>query len=86
MNKQILSNAVDKLYEEYLKILEDICNIENPTSCKEGVDASDVAAAGIPCMDNLGIRGGNSHSENEYAIKDSLKTSATQLAVIVANI
>lgn len=29
---------IDSLYEEYLGVLEDICNIESPTDCKEGLD------------------------------------------------
>lgn len=34
-----LFDTVDSLYESYIKIWEDICNIESPTSYKEGVDA-----------------------------------------------
>lgn len=30
---------VDELNEEYVKIWEDVCNIESPTNCKKGVDA-----------------------------------------------
>lgn len=48
-----------------------------------GSDASDVSAAGIPCLDNLGIQGGKSHSEHEFAVLPSLKTSAQRLAVII---
>ena len=48
-----------------------------------GSDASDVAAAGIPCLDNLGIQGGKSHSEHEFAVLASLKASAQRLAVII---
>lgn len=32
-------NEIQKLESEYLDILEDVCNIESPTVCKEGVDA-----------------------------------------------
>lgn len=48
-----------------------------------GSDASDVSAFGIPCLDNLGIRGGKSHSENEFAYLASLEICANQLAAII---
>jgi len=32
-------NKIDELNENYLAMLEDVCNIESPTSCKSGVDA-----------------------------------------------
>ena len=51
-----------------------------------GSDASDVSAFGIPCLDNLGIRGGKSHSENEFAYLASLQECANQLAAILYNI
>ncbi len=31
-------DKIDELYEKYLDVLEDVCNIESPTICKEGVD------------------------------------------------
>lgn len=34
-----LFQNIDNLYETYLKIWEDVCRIESPTDCKEGVDA-----------------------------------------------
>ncbi len=33
-----LFELIDEMYPEYLKIWEDICNIESPTAYKEGVD------------------------------------------------
>ena len=33
-----LFEIIDGLYPEYVKIWEDVCNIESPTACKEGVD------------------------------------------------
>ena len=38
MKDQIVK-IIDELNEEYVKIWEDICNIESPWNCKEGVDA-----------------------------------------------
>ena len=42
-------NKIDELYEHYVKVWEDVCNIESPTNYKAGVDAvgkyiSDIAA------------------------------------------
>lgn len=34
-----LLNTIEKLEERYVKILEDVCNIESPTNLKKGVDA-----------------------------------------------
>lgn len=51
-----------------------------------GSDGSDVSAAGIPCLDSLGIRGGKSHSEDEFAYLESLEICAKQLAAIVYHI
>ncbi len=38
MDNNILLNKIDELYDEYLSVWEDVCNIESPTSYKEGVD------------------------------------------------
>ena len=34
-----LYTLIDNLAEEYYKIWEDLCNLESPSACKEGVDA-----------------------------------------------
>ena len=38
MDHKILFDEIDRLYPEYLKVWEDVCNIESPTVYKEGVD------------------------------------------------
>ena len=38
MDCQKLFDIIDSLNEEYIKIWEDVCNIESPTNHKEGVD------------------------------------------------
>ncbi len=53
---------------------------------KGGSDAAYVTAAGIPCIDSLGVRGGDIHSINEYAYLDSLAASAKRIAAIALNI
>lgn len=39
INKETLFAAVESLYERYLDVWEDICNIESPSRYKEGIDA-----------------------------------------------
>ncbi len=39
MDKTVLFNEIDRLYDDYLKVWEDVCNLESPTNFKEGVDA-----------------------------------------------
>ena len=34
-----LIETIEELNEQYLDILEDVCNIESPTDYKDGVDA-----------------------------------------------
>lgn len=53
---------------------------------KGGSDAADVTAAGIPCVDNLGAKGGGIHSTNEYAYLSSLDTGVKKIATVIANI
>lgn len=51
-----------------------------------GSDAADVTAFGIPCVDSLGVRGGNIHTANEYGYLESLRESARRVAAVVAYI
>ena len=39
MDSQKLFFVIDSLNERYCKLWEEVCNIESPTACKEGVDA-----------------------------------------------
>lgn len=39
MKREELFQHIDNLYETYLGIWEEVCRIESPTGCKEGVDA-----------------------------------------------
>lgn len=57
-----------------------------PSKKSGGSDASDVSAFGIPCLDNLGIQGGKSHSENEFAYLASLEYGARRLGAILFHI
>ena len=40
MSNKNLIDVIDSLEDQYLNILEDVCNIESPTNCKEGVDST----------------------------------------------
>ncbi len=39
MKYEALFNIIDESFPKYLSLWEEVCNIESPTSCKEGVDA-----------------------------------------------
>lgn len=39
MDTKVLFEKIDELNEAYVKVWEDVCNIESPTAYKEGVDA-----------------------------------------------
>ena len=46
-------------------------------------DGNNLAAAGLPNIDSLGVRGGNIHSEREYALVDSLTERAKLSALML---
>ena len=51
-----------------------------------GSDAAYVTAAGIPCLDSLGVTGGAGHTRDEFAMLASLPLSAKMLAVIALSL
>ena len=51
-------------------------------TCLSGSDAAYVTLADIPCVDNLGVDGGNIHSVHEFARLDSLAQCAKRLAAV----
>lgn len=57
-----------------------------PAKRKGGSDAADVTAAGIPCVDSIGVGGGSIHSPDEYAYLASLAESAKRIAAVVAEV
>ncbi|MBQ9921850.1 MAG: M20/M25/M40 family metallo-hydrolase [Clostridia bacterium] len=48
-----------------------------------GSDAAYTTEAGIPCVDNIGIEGGEIHSLREYVRLDSLVETAKRIAAVV---
>ena len=49
---------------------------------KGGSDAAYISERGIPCIDSMGVSGGNIHSPGEFALIDSLAESAKRIAAI----
>ena len=47
MECKALFDRIDELNSEYVKVWEELCNIESPTACKEGVDACSAYLAKI---------------------------------------
>ena len=82
------------LSQRNLQLLEKINRIltqaQMPTlkniTQRGGSDANDATAAGVPAIDNLGIRGGGGHSNEEYALLDSLAPCANQLLTIISGL
>lgn len=52
------------------------------TKSAGGSDASYITAAGIPCIDSIGPRGGRMHSLDEFAYVDALPEAAKRLALV----
>ncbi len=48
-----------------------------------GSDAAYVTEAGIPCVEGMGVLGGEIHSINEYAFQNSLSDAAKRIAAII---
>lgn len=57
-----------------------------PSKSTGGSDAADVTVYGIPCIDNLGVHGGGIHAKTEYAMIESLRTSAQYIAAAALGI
>ena len=55
-------------------------------SSSGGSDAADATAFGLAAVDCIGVRGGEIHSPNEYAIKESIKLCAKRLAIACAEL
>ena len=53
-----------------------------PRMLRGGSDAADVTAYGGTCLDSLGVRGGGSHTANEYAWLESLAEAAKRVAAV----
>lgn len=51
-------------------------------SGKGSSDAGYITQAGIPCVDCLGVEGGDLHNIGEYALLDSLAASVKRLAAV----
>ena len=49
-------------------------------------DANLIQAAGVPCLDGLGVRGGNLHRTDEFIELDSLSERATLLALLLMRV
>lgn len=61
-------------------------NAMQPISLGGGSDAADVTAAGIPCLDGMGPKGGGIHSRSEFAYLASLPEAAKRVATILYNL
>ncbi len=49
-------------------------------------DGNNIAAAGVPVVDTMGVRGGAIHSADEFMIVDSLAERAALSALTISRI
>ena len=49
---------------------------------KGGSDAADVTSVGIPCLDSIGVRGGEIHKREEFAYLESLREAAKRVVAV----
>ena len=77
------TGAVETLFRRICEIYDEngIAPVEMRMSTG-GSDAADMAAAGLPVVDSIGVRGGRIHSRGEYAYVESLAEAAKRLAAI----
>lgn len=78
-NRNLIENLNDIFEKEGLPRLE-------PEMKKGGSDAAEITAAGIPCVDCIGVVGGYIHSPKEWADIPSLTESVKRLCAIVMNL
>ena len=71
-NLALLEKLNQVFAENGLPVLQPYCR-------NGGSDAADVTEAGIPCIDSLGIEGGDLHAPGEFAYIESLRTAARRI-------
>lgn len=90
MSYRVAMPLVDRNLQLLDKVNDILSKAQLPTltwmSALGGSDANDATAAGIPTIDDLGIWGGNVHSNNEYADLSSLAPCAKQVVAIVSGL
>ena len=78
-----ISQAGQNLYQEMKQCAEQL-RLQLPWQDTGGCcDGNNWAHFGIPCLDSLGVRGGNIHSEGEFIILPSLLERAQLLALFL---
>ncbi len=78
---KLVTPAIEELFSRYQACAEALgfqLNWRNTGGCCDG---NNLAAAGLPNLDNLGVRGGNIHSSEEFVDLDSL-VERTQLTAL----
>jgi len=80
------TQRVKALAEMALGAAQDL-HIASGTTSTGGVsDANILQAAGLPCLDGLGVRGGNLHRRDEFVVTASLAERATLLALLMSRL
>ena len=80
---KVLNKEIEKLFsllQECGKDLDIKLELSSSGGCCDG---NNLAAAGLPNIDTLGVRGGNIHTDQEYVLLDSLAERAKLLALFL---
>lgn len=77
------TSEVQAIAEVALAVARELSLTTGTTSTGGVSDANVLQAAGLPCLDGLGVRGGNLHRLDEFVIVASLPERATLLALLI---
>ena len=77
------SSAIARLFEQAREIARTLGLELSEGSTGGGSDGNFTAAAGIPTLDGLGVRGGGAHADDEHILIDSLTERAALLAALL---
>jgi glutamate carboxypeptidase len=75
--------AIDALLERCARVARDL-GVDLPAAVHAGggSDGSLTAAVGLPTLDSLGVRGGRTHTSEEFVVLDSLAERAALAAIL----
>jgi len=74
---------VQAIAEIALAVAQDLAVSAGTISTGGVSDANVLQAAGLPCLDGLGVRGGNLHRSDEFVVTASLVERASILALLI---
>lgn len=83
---KVLDDDLTHMLSTLVEAAEDLGVTMVPENTGGCCDGNDLAAAGLPNIDSLGIRGGSIHSSDEFAHVDSIPERAAVVASLIERI